>query len=411
MENINITENEIYGFIYCISFPNGKKYIGQTTKLVEERIKEHIIVSKTDAQYLLSKAIRKYGENSIEYKAIDNACNRDELNQLEIQHIISYNTHYLKGHGYNMTDGGEGVKGYIHTEESKIIMSNKSKEYFSNSSIRHAKSIEVKKYFENPENKKRLSDQIISYYNKNPEARENTSKRMTLYFSNPENRLKQSIKRKDYYDNNQDARDLVSINSKMYYSIPENRENMSNLKKEQHKNNPEMAKQHSDFMKEYYNNNQDARDLVSINSKMYYSIPENRENMSNLKKEQHKNNPEMAKQHSDFMKEYMNRPEVKEANSIRMKEYMNRPEVKEANSIRMKERGNTLEGKIRGQPKPFDVYNSNNEHIGTFDYVPFAIDFLIKNKDLKISGNYIRRVLSGERKHTKGYVFKYKNDL
>ena len=73
MENINITENEIYGFIYCISFPNGKKYIGQTTKLVEERIKEHIIVSKTDAQYLLSKAIRKYGEISIEYKSIDNA--------------------------------------------------------------------------------------------------------------------------------------------------------------------------------------------------------------------------------------------------------------------------------------------------------------------------------------------------
>ena len=376
MENINITENEIYGFIYCISFPNGKKYIGQTTKLVEERIKEHIIVSKTDAQYLLSKAIRKYGKDSLNYDIIDKAYDRDEINQLEILNIIYYNSHYLKGHGYNMTDGGEGVKGYIHTEESKIIMSNKSKEYFSNSSIRDAKSKEVKKYFENPENKKRLSDQLTSYYDKNPEARDNISKRMTLYFSNPENRLKQSIKLKDYYNNNQDARDLVSINSQMYYSIPENRLKQSIRMKEKHATNPEMAKQHSEIMKE-----------------------------------KHATNPEIAKQHSDFMKEYMNRPEVKEANSIRMKEYMNRPEVKEANSIRMKERGNTLEGKIRGQPKPFDVYNSNNEHIGTFNYVPFAIDFLIKNKDLKISGNYIRRVLSGERKHTKGYVFKYKNDL
>ena len=162
MENKNITENEIYGFIYCISFPNGKKYIGQTTKLVEERIKEHIIVSKTDAQYLLSKAI-------------DNACNRDELNQLEIQHIIFYNTHYLKGHGYNMTDGGEGVSGYIHSEESKKIMSYKSKLYFSNSSIRDSKSIEVKTYFENPENKLRLSEQIKLYFIKHPEARENMS--------------------------------------------------------------------------------------------------------------------------------------------------------------------------------------------------------------------------------------------
>ena len=375
MENINITENEIYGFIYCISFPNGKKYIGQTTKLVEERIKEHIIVSKTDAQYLLSKAIRKYGEISIEYKSIDNACNRDELNQLEIQYIIFYDTHYLKGYGYNMTDGGEGVTGYIHTEETKKLMSSKSKLYFSNSSIRDAKSIEVKKYFENPENKLRLSEQIKSYYIKHPEARENMSLKISEYYSNPENRLKQSNKRQEYFSN-PEARENMSLKISEYFSNPENRKNMSNTKKEFYKNNPEMAKQHSEIMKE-----------------------------------KHATNPEIAKQHSDFMKEHMNRPEVKEANSIRQKEYMNRPEVKEANSIRMKERGNTLEGKIRGQPKPFDVYNSNNEHIGTFDYVPFAIDFLIKNKDLKISGNYIRRVLSGERKHTKGYVFKYKNDL
>ena len=31
-----------------------------------------------------------------------------------------------------MTDGGEGVTGYIHTEETKKLMSSKSKLYFSN---------------------------------------------------------------------------------------------------------------------------------------------------------------------------------------------------------------------------------------------------------------------------------------
>jgi len=366
MENINITENEIYGFIYCISFPNGKIYIGQTTKLVEKRIKEHIIVSKTDAQYLLSKAIRKYGENSIEYKAIDNACNRDELNQLEIQYIIFYNTHYLKGHGYNMTDGGEGVSGYIHTEEAKKLMSSKSKLYFSNSSIRHAKSIEVKKYFENPENKLRLSEQIKSYHINHPEARENMSLKMSKYFSNPENRLKQSKKRKEYYVTNPEARLLVSKNSKDYYSNPENRKNMSNIKKIYHKNNQEIAKQHGNRMKEI-----------------------------------HKNNPEIAKQHSDRMKEYYNSPEIRKK--------LEEQHIKTLHKKVMKQLLNKkteLEKKIRGNPKPFNVYH-NEEFIGTFDYVPFAIDYLQKNRNIIISGGCIRRVLYGERNHTHGYKFKY----
>jgi len=191
-------EECIYGFIYCITFPNGKKYIGQTTKEIEERINEHICVSKTDAQYLLSKAIRKYGENPIVYEAIDIAHGRDELNMLEIEYILFYNTHYLKGNGYNMTDGGEGVVGYRHTEESKRLMSAKSKLYFSDSSIRISKSIEVKKYFENPENRLRLSNQIKSYYTNNPEAKEKLSIRITEYYSNLENRENMSNIKKNF---------------------------------------------------------------------------------------------------------------------------------------------------------------------------------------------------------------------
>ena len=359
-------EEVIYGFIYCISFPNGKKYIGQTTKSVEERINGHIMVSKTDAQYLLSKAIRKYGENSIEYKAIDYARNRDELNKLEIQHIIFYNTHYIKGNGYNMTDGGEGVIGYIHTEESKKIMSYKSKLYFSNSSIRIAKSEEVKKYFENPENKLRLSEQIKLYYKKHPEARENMSKITTEYFSNTENRLNQSIKLKEYYDKHTEARENMSKITTKYFSIPENRENMSKIKKDFYKNNPEIAKQHSELMKE-----------------------------------KHKNNPEIAEQHSKRMKEYYNKPEIR----IKLEEQHIKTLYKKVMK-QLLNRKTELQKKIRGKPKPFNVYYNKN-HIGTFDYVPFAIDFLQKNKNITITGCSIRRVLYGERNHTHGYIFTY----
>jgi group I intron endonuclease len=359
-------EECIYGFIYCITFPNGKKYIGQTTKEIEERINEHICVSKTDAQYLLSKAIRKYGENTIVYEAIDIAHDRDELNVLEIEYILFYNTHYLKGNGYNMTDGGEGVVGYRHTEESKRIMSEKSKLYFSDASIRIAKSIEVKKYFENPENKLRLSNQIKSYYINNPEAKENMSIRMTEYFSNPENRLKQSKKLQEYFENNPEARQLLSNNSKKYYSNPENREIMSNIKKEFYKNNPDIAKEHSEKMKEI-----------------------------------HKNNPEIAKKHSERMKDYYSNPDIK----LKLEEQ----KIKTLHRKVMKQlltRKTELQKKIRGLPKPFNVYYEENL-IGRFDYVPFAIDYLQKNRNITISGRCIRRVLYGERNHTHGYKFKY----
>jgi hypothetical protein len=399
-------EKEIYGFIYCITFPNGKKYIGQTTKEIEERIKEHICVSRRDAQYVLSKAIRKYGENTIIYEPIDIAHDRDELNMLEIEYILFYNTHYLKGNGYNMTDGGEGVVGYRHTEESKRIMSEKSKLYFSDASNCIAKSIEVKKYFENPENKLRLINQLKSYYINNPEAKKNMSIRMTEYFSNHENRLKQSKIKKEFYKNNPEAKKNMSIRMTEYFSNHENREIMSNIKKEFHKNNPEIAKEHSERMKEIHKNNPEIAKEHSERMKEIMNGPGVKEEISQRMKEIHKNNPEIAKAHSERMKEFMNRPDVKEANSKRMKEFMNRPDVKEANSKRMKERGQTLEGKIRGPPKPFNVYYEE-KLIGNFDYVPFAIDYLQKNRDITISGGCIRRVLYGERNHTHGYKFEY----
>lgn len=83
-------------------------------------------------------------------------------------------------------------------------------------------------------------------------------------------------------------------------------------------------------------------------------------------------------------------------------------------SERMKIFGNTLEGKIRGQPKPFDVNSVTGEYIGTYEYVPFAVNDILNEKKIlhdiseKTLGKSIRRVLSGERNHTKGFTFVYK---
>ena len=79
----------------------------------------------------------------------------------------------------------------------------------------------------------------------------------------------------------------------------------------------------------------------------------------------------------------------------------------------MKIYSNTLEGKLRGNPKPFNVHKKNGEYIGTYDYVPIAVNDILNEQKLlnniieRSFAASIRRVLSGERTHTKGMVFKY----
>jgi len=101
------------------------------------------------------------------------------------------------------------------------------------------------------------------------------------------------------------------------------------------------------------------------------------------------------------MKNYYSKPDIK----LKLEEQ----KIKTLHKKVMKQllnRKTELQKKIRGQPKPFNVYYEEIL-IGTFDYVPFAINYLQKNRNITISGGCIRRVLYGERNYTHGYKFKY----
>ena len=51
------------GFIYILTFPNMKSYVGQTTRTLAKRFSEH---RQNDSNcVLLKKAIHKYGWDSI----------------------------------------------------------------------------------------------------------------------------------------------------------------------------------------------------------------------------------------------------------------------------------------------------------------------------------------------------------
>lgn len=104
---------------------NGKVYIGKTIQGLKLRKYQHIRYSKNKTNYFVfHRALSKYGESNFKWSIIDTAENEKELNEKEIFWISEYKKTYNL---YNMTNGGEGVSGYKHTDESKKKLSEKLK--------------------------------------------------------------------------------------------------------------------------------------------------------------------------------------------------------------------------------------------------------------------------------------------
>lgn len=102
-------------YIYiAINKVNGKVYIGQTTKTVEERKQKHFQIARSEIKggkvsTYFHDAIRKYGEGAFKFIQIDEASSIEELNEKEkfwIDVFQSTNSEI----GYNTDLGG---KNYI----------------------------------------------------------------------------------------------------------------------------------------------------------------------------------------------------------------------------------------------------------------------------------------------------------
>jgi group I intron endonuclease len=115
---------------------NGKKYIGYTTKTLDERIKSHLSKSKYSTNkhyfYLFKNAIRKYGINSFEWDILVNCSSIDECSNWEKFYIKEFNT--ISPHGYNLTEGGNGG---IQSEETKIKISESVTKFWNENKEKH----------------------------------------------------------------------------------------------------------------------------------------------------------------------------------------------------------------------------------------------------------------------------------
>lgn len=89
--------------IYKAEFPNGKVYIGKSKNFDDRKLKHSYSTRYYNTK--LTKAINKYGFDSINWEIIYETEDIEELNKMEIELIKKYDS--IKN-GYNTSIGGDG---------------------------------------------------------------------------------------------------------------------------------------------------------------------------------------------------------------------------------------------------------------------------------------------------------------
>lgn len=105
------------GLLYKLDFPNGKSYIGITSKTAQERFCQH---SRNSAVSVVGAAIRKYKKEKVALTILAECESWDNLCHLEIAAIRDFKT--KQPSGYNFTDGGDGVPGHKHSATIRLKM-------------------------------------------------------------------------------------------------------------------------------------------------------------------------------------------------------------------------------------------------------------------------------------------------
>lgn len=108
--------------VYVHIFPNGKRYIGITSKRPNARWESGNGYRDGSP---IRNAINKYGWDNIEHIILFDGLTQEEACKKEIELIDKYKTNihrYGNKYGYNLTDGGEGTTGHKVSEERKEIM-------------------------------------------------------------------------------------------------------------------------------------------------------------------------------------------------------------------------------------------------------------------------------------------------
>jgi group I intron endonuclease len=120
------------GYIYKITnMINNKSYVGVTIQPDGlSRFKAHMSAIRSGKGCpLLQKAVNKYGEAAFTFQILI-ICFDEDVFKYEKEYIMKYNA--MSPNGYNVAEGGKSGRNFLgktHSEETKKILSEKSKEY------------------------------------------------------------------------------------------------------------------------------------------------------------------------------------------------------------------------------------------------------------------------------------------
>lgn len=120
------------GIIYKYTSPSGKVYIGQTLDESRRR-NEFLDLSIKYAGERINSARKKYGPENFKYEILEKKeydCIENALCDLNLMESYYIGKHDSFNNGYNMTYGGEGVRGNVFNEETKNKIRETLKEYY-----------------------------------------------------------------------------------------------------------------------------------------------------------------------------------------------------------------------------------------------------------------------------------------
>lgn len=178
--------------IYALRERHFVRYIGKTINSLESRLNDHLADARKGINTHKANWIRQMLDRgelpSITLIAkVDGDGNKEEIAWIK----------YFRDHGIELTNNTEGGEGGNPSRESRKKNSVASIKCWEDPMMRKRVRESVKRYWENPEAKKKHSELIKKRYLENPGLKKKHSEDMKKHFTNPEyrERISASMKR------------------------------------------------------------------------------------------------------------------------------------------------------------------------------------------------------------------------
>lgn len=129
MQMITMKKMKNNYIVYCHALYDGRKYIGITSQKAKNRWRHDGEGYKTTIHFY--RAIKKYGWNNFKHIILYTNLTKEEAEQKEIELIDKYNT-TDKEYGFNISKGGNSLKGWHQSQETKNRISKTMKGMIAN---------------------------------------------------------------------------------------------------------------------------------------------------------------------------------------------------------------------------------------------------------------------------------------